>query len=177
MKIRNASDADLNDVLTVARAAFERDEEAALVRDLLDDPSAHPVFSLLAFRDNHAAGHILFTRAGIEGHPYLTASILAPLAVVPEAQNQGIGGALIQHGLQALTASKIDLVFVLGYPDYYTRHGFEPAGRLGWDAPYPIPPQNADAWMVQPLRPGVLGEYRGRVICADKLDRPKYWRE
>ena len=177
MKIHKALQADLEDVLVVERAAFGTEEEAALVRDLLADPSAQPRLSLLAYWDNRAVGHILFTRVKIKGHPHLNASILAPLAVIPEAQNQGIGGALIQHGLQALAASKIDLVFVLGYPEYYTRHGFEPAGRRGLDAPYPIPPQNADAWMVQPLRPGVLGEYRGRVICAEKLDRPEYWRE
>lgn len=177
MKIRKALDAELETALYVERAAFGADEEAVLVRDLLADPSAQPALSLLAFGDHRAVGHILFTRAAIEGHPHVNASILAPLAVIPEAQKRGIGGALIRHGLQALTASGIDLVFVLGYPDYYTRHGFEPAGRHGLDAPYPIPRQNADAWMVQALRPGVLGEYRGRVICAAKMDRPEYWRE
>ena len=65
-------------------------------------------------------------------------AILAPLAVVPDAQGQGIGGALIEHGLSLLQRSGVGLVFVLGHPGYYPRHGFEPAGRLGFDAPFPI---------------------------------------
>ncbi len=145
MQIRKASETDLETALTVERAAFGTEEEAALVHGLLADPSAQPALSLLAFEDHRAVGHILFTRAGVEGHPHLNASILAPLAVIPEFQKQGIGGALIRQGLQALAATGIDLVFVLGHPDYYPRHGFEPAGRRGFQAPYPIPPQNADA--------------------------------
>jgi putative acetyltransferase len=69
------------------------------------------------------------------------------------------------------------LVFVLGHPDYYPRHGFEPAGPQGLDAPYPIPAAHEDAWMVLALRPGVIGKLRGRVVCADALDKPEYWRE
>ena len=84
--------------------------------------------------------------------------MLAPLAVVPECQKQGVGGTLVKHGLELLSKSGVDLVFVLGYPEYYTRHGFAPAGVRGFDAPYPIPEKNSDAWMVFELRPGVIGE-------------------
>jgi putative acetyltransferase len=68
-------------------------------------------------------------------------------------------------------------VFVLGHPEYYPRFGFRPAGALGMDAPYPIPERHADAWMVQALRPGLLGQVRGTVRCADTLNDPRHWRE
>jgi hypothetical protein len=42
---------------------------------------------------------------------------------------------------------------------------------------YPIPDKNADAWMVRVLRPEVIGTFNGKVICADKMNNPKYWRE
>jgi putative acetyltransferase len=71
----------------------------------------------------------------------------------------------------------VDLVFVLGHPAYYPRFGFSPAGARGLDAPYPIPQKNAEAWMVRELRPGVIGDCSGRVICADALADPEYWRE
>ena len=167
----------MQDVLNVERAAFGSQEEAGLVQDLLDDPSAQPCLSLLALKDERAVGHILFSRASVGGAPELSASILAPLAVVPDAQKQGVGGELIRHGLQLLSKSGVDLVFVLGYPEYYPRHGFQPAGGLGFMAPYPIPEKNSDAWMVQALRSGVIGEYSGVVVCAEALDRPEYWRE
>ena len=63
MFIREALDSDLNDVLSVESLAFGQEQEAKLVRDLVSDPSAKPILSLLAFKDNVAVGHILFTTA------------------------------------------------------------------------------------------------------------------
>ena len=178
MLIREASDSDLNDVLRVERLAFGREEEAELVRALLSDPSAKPILSLLAFKDDLAVGHILFTTAHLTNHQNTTAiALLAPLAVVPDAQKQGIGGKLIERGLQILSRSQVDLVFVLGHPEYYPRHGFKPAGCLGLEAPYPIAQEHSDAWMVQALRPDVIGSVHGKLICADALNKPEYWQE
>ena len=178
MRIEQASDSNLQDVLHVERTAFGYDKEAELVRDLLQDPTASPHLSLLAFVDEQAVGHILFTSAQLEENPDAASiALLAPLAVVTESQNQGVGGELIERGLQVLSESGTDLVFVLGHPGYYPRYGFEPAGRLGFTAPYPIPDENADAWMVQALRPGIIGTVNGKVICADALNKPEHWRE
>ncbi|MCP3869755.1 MAG: N-acetyltransferase [Gammaproteobacteria bacterium] len=179
MVIREALNSERDIVLSVERAAFGSSEEANLVSDLLDDATAQPLLSLLAFREVRPVGHILFTRALLVPEPQspLNLSILAPLAVLPEDQKQGIGGQLIEQGLEMLLDTGVDLVFVLGYPDYYIRHGFKPAGVLGFDASYPIAPGNADAWMVRALRPGVVGHYRGRVMCAEALNKPEYWVE
>lgn len=178
MQIREALESDLDDVLLVERLAFGHDEEADLVRDLLDDASAKPTLSLLAVDDGRPLGHILFTSARLTKTQDTTpAALLAPLAVVPDAQNQAIGGKLIERGLELLRESGVDLVFVLGHPEYYPRHGFKPAGRLGFEAPYPIPDKDANAWMVQALRPDVIGSVSGKVICADALNKPELWRE
>ena len=178
MRIRIATESDLADVLLVESRAFGGNEEAELVNGLLNDPSAMPLWSLLAFEEERAVGHILFTNVRLSGtEDTVSASILAPLAVIPEAQRQGIGAKLIQEGLRLLSEASVDLVFVLGHPEYYPRHGFTPAGALGFEAPYPILEKNANAWMVQALRPGLIGSVGGKVVCADALDRPKYWRE
>lgn len=178
MQIREATESDLEDVLAVERAAFGSEEEAELVRQLMDDPGAAPVLSLIACTDDKAVGHILFTGVKINDiQPEVTASILAPLAVIPESQKQGIGGKLIEAGLEILRKQGTDLVFVLGYPEYYTRHGFEPAMPHDLIAPYPIPEKVSDAWMVQTLRPGLLESIQGQVACCDTLNHPKYWLE
>ena len=65
MIIRETTDADLNDIITVEQAAFKRDIEASLTRDLLADPSAKPLLSLIAIVDNQPIGHILYTKANI----------------------------------------------------------------------------------------------------------------
>jgi len=179
MKIRESLKSDLYDVLDVERQAFGEEEGpviAKLVTDLLIDPTAMPLLSLIAVIDKRVVGHILFTKAYLESKN-IEASILAPLAVVPDSQAQGVGGQLIREGLRVLSDSGVELVFVLGHPDYYPRYGFKPAGILGFEAPYPIPERISAAWMALELRPGIVGRITGKVICADTLNRPEYWRE
>lgn len=177
VRIAEVSDRELRAVLTVHHAAFGRDDEAELVRRLLDDPSARPCLSLGAYADNRLVGHVLFTRARLPNES-CQAALLAPLAVLPQSQGQGIGGRLIGQGLRLLASRGVALVFVLGYPDYYGRHGFTAAGLQGFDAPYPIAPQHADAWMVRPLGSELSRDCGpGTVKCAEALNRPEYWRE
>jgi len=176
--IKKTSHSDLNDVLRIQKEAFGHDEESNLVNSLMRDDSAKPLVSLLAIDNGEAVGHILFTKVWVTGREKsVSAMILAPLAILPHAQNKGIGGKLIKEGLEQLSKSKVDLVFVLGHPGYYPRYGFKPAGALGFEAPYPIAEKNADAWMVQELKSGVIENISGKIICADMLNKPEYWRE
>ncbi len=178
MIIKKAMDSDLKDVLGIETEAFGHNKESNLVNSLLNDDSAKPLLSLLAIDANEAVGHILFTKVRITGNENrLSAMILAPLAILPEAQGKSVGGKLIKEGLKQLFESKVDLVFVLGHPGYYPRFGFKPAGAQGFEAPYPIPPKDASAWMVQELRPGIIENNSGKVVCADTLNEPEYWRE
>ncbi len=179
LEIRNATEADLKDILRIERTAFgeaEGDEIVELVENILSDKSAAPQVSLIARQNNRPVGHVLFSKARIDGRtPAVSAALLAPLAVIPEAQSVGIGGHLIDEGLYRLKEAGIEIVFVLGHPEYYPRHGFVPAGQLGFEAPYPIPDKHADAWMVQALRPNVLNGIAGKVRCCNALDQRRYW--
>lgn len=181
MIIKPSSKADLDALLHIEEQAFgeeEGGEIVELVTALLNDPSAKPVLSLLAFREEKAVGHVLFTKAHLLGSDVsFSVSILAPLAVIPEFQSRGVGSQLVREGLRLLSESGVALVFVLGHPKYYPRFGFRPAGALGFEAPYPIPEEVAEAWMVQELHPGLIGRVSGKVVCAQALDRSEYWRE
>lgn len=177
MNIRETTNLDIEDSLLVERAAFKREGEAMLTRDLLADPTAKPVLSLLAYNGAQPIGHILFTKATITTAPHIKASMLAPLAVVPQYQKQGVGGALIKKGLQLQSQSGIELVFVLGHIEYYPKYGFTPAAKLGFEPTYPIPNEVADAWMVQALKPGIIGAVSGKVMGCDAMNRPENWRE
>ncbi|MCB2228193.1 MAG: N-acetyltransferase [Desulfarculaceae bacterium] len=178
MIIRESTPDEIELVWQVERDAFGYRKEADLVRELLADPTAQPSYSLLAWEGEEPAGHILFTKARLEGaDPEPSVYLLAPLAVMPGCQNQGVGGKLIMRGLELLKEAGADLVFVLGHPGYYPRYGFAPAGVHGLDAPYLIPPEHAGAWMVQELGSGVIGSVQGTVRCAQALDRPEHWRE
>lgn len=179
IQIREASESELNYVLTIEKEAFGSEEEAFLVSELLEDKSAEPILSLLAFKDNEAVGHILFTRATIDGYrPSPMIYILAPLAVKPDYQRQGIGGMLIKEGLNKLKKRGAEIVFVLGHESYYPIFGFKKdAGSMGFAAPFQIPEENADAWMVYPLIPDSFDKFKGRVVCADALNKQEYWIE
>jgi putative acetyltransferase len=166
------------DLIVAAFGPAEGAEIVQLVERLSSDATAQPVLSLVAVRDGRVVGHVMLTRARVDGAARgVSAAILAPLAVHPDFQSQGIGGQLVTEGLRQLSDAGVDLVFVLGHPDYYPRLGFSEAGLMGLDAPYSMPPRNAGAWMVKPLRPGILGAVKGRVLCAVALDDPRYWRE
>jgi predicted N-acetyltransferase YhbS len=146
---------------------------------LLDDKTASPVLSLAAIESEEIVGHIIFTKVYIpDGNKAISARILAPLAVHPDVQKTGVGEKLIKEGLKLLKEDKVDIVFVLGHPDYYPRFGFVPkAEELGFKAPYPIPEEHADAWMVQKLSNGVIGRLKGTVQCSKVLNQPQHWRE
>lgn len=179
IKTRQSKESDLPVIQRIYKSAFPGEEGvvvAGLTEELLTDPSAEPTLSLLAEHNGQPVGHILFTRVEISDTK-TEAAILAPLAVLPEFQSKGVGGQLIREGLEILSESGIKLVFVLGHIEYYPRHGFTPAGIQGLEAPYPIPPECADAWMVQELSAGFIGTVKGKVKCADALNDPKYWVE
>jgi len=181
LKIRHSKESDRSAIEGVHMSAFgqpEGQQIVELVNDLLEDETAKPLLSLVAERDGKLVGHILFTTARLQpGNQATSIQILAPLAVASEVQGEGIGGALIREGLKQLTESGVDLVFVLGHPRYYPKFGFQTAGLSGFEAPYTIPPEHANAWMVQELKPGRLANNEGRIQCSEVLNQPRHWQE
>ena len=104
--------------------------------------------------------------------------ILAPLAVKPEYQRQGIGGMLIRAGIERLQEKGSCLVLVLGHKEYNPKYGFIPdAARLGYPAPYPILEQFSDYWMVQAISPKGFDVDKGKIRCSDELNKPEHWRD
>ena len=176
MLLREATPADKAAVLEVQALAFGQDEESSLVDALLADPSAQPVLSLLAEDRGSIIGHALFTNVELVGpDDPPTASILAPLAVVPSAQRSGIGRKLIEAGCELLAQRRVRLLFVFGDPNYYTKRGFTAALPHGLHAPYEIQPEAA--WMVRALADHALRNIQAKVRCACALAPEKYWRE
>lgn len=181
MKIETPDDTQTSHILEVHTKAFgekEGKEIAELVEKMLTDEAAAPLLSLVAREEKIITGHVLFSKITIEGPlDSVSARILAPVAVLPDRQNKGIGSFLINTGLAALKKAGVDLVFVLGHPEYYPRFGFTPAGDQGFEAPHPIPEQHAGAWMVLELNKGMMKKISGKIKCASILGQPQYWQE
>lgn len=84
--------------------------------------------SLVAERNGEISGHVLFSPGRIQaGKRQLPAQALAPVAVLPAFQRQGIGSLLIREGIERLRQAGHESLFVLGHPGYYPRFGFLPA--------------------------------------------------
>ncbi len=180
IQIRETNPSDFADIMTVIKQAFGYHKEAELTADLLADPTAEPMISLMALAGDEPAGHILFTRACFAERPDNSPMmhILAPLAVKPEYQRKGIGGMLIRAGIEKLQAMGSQLVFVLGHKEYYPRHSFMPdAKALGYPAPYPILEEFKDCWMVQSVGNEGFGVDKGKIACCDAMNKPKHWRD
>ena len=119
---------DIAGIRAVLTAAFDTSAEAGLVDALRDSDAWLPPLSVVAAADRVVA-HALFSRivlATADGD--VPALALGPVAVLPEVQRQGLGSAVIRHGL----ARRDDrLVVVLGDPAYYGRFGFVPGAAHG----------------------------------------------
>lgn len=158
MLVRPETETDHGAVRAINTAAFDTDAEARLV-DLLRE-RAHPLVSLVADDGGAVVGHILFTPATLDSRPDLTLMGLAPMAVTPDRQRGGIGGALVRAGLAACREVGAGAVVVLGHPTYYPRFGFAPAGARGLRCEYDAPPE---AFMALELAAGTLDGASGVV--------------
>ena len=141
LTIRPQQVRDYGPIATILTQAFEQSDEAKLVERLRGSNSYVSDLSLVAEINQQVVGHILFSYAKLEGDYSQLVLVLAPLAVAPPFQGQGIGGKLVRHGLQTARSLGNSLVTVLGHPNYYARFGFEPAEKYGIQSPFPVPPE------------------------------------
>jgi putative acetyltransferase len=164
LKIRAETPGDHERVTEVNESAFGQTDEAALVSVLRRN--AKPYISLVAEFDGIIVGHIFFSPVSFSptsaaaGASELSAVGLAPMAVAPEFQRQGIGSELIRHGLEECRRRGHDLVVVVGHPEYYPRFGFETASTKRVQCEFTVPDE---AFMVAELKPGVLAGRAGVV--------------
>ena len=151
MQIRPEQPDDITPIRQVNLSAFEGATEADLVDALRDQ--AHPIVSLVADDNGALVGHILFSPVTFSSHPDLRVMGLAPMAVLPDRQREGIGSALARAGITACRDLGYEAVVVLGHAEYYPRFGFVPASRFGLRSEYDVPD---DVFMAMELTPGAL---------------------
>jgi putative acetyltransferase len=159
MKVITERTEDIAAVRNVHILAFGRDREADLVDRLRGIPAT---FSYVAVAAERVVGHIFFSPIEIAGVCPRDVRILglAPVAVLPDLQRQGIGSALIWHGLQECARLGFQAIVVLGWPAYYPRFGFIPARHKGLDCEYAVPDE---VFMVRELTDGALAGCCGTV--------------
>jgi putative acetyltransferase len=158
MNIREECPVDAESIRAVNLAAFETSTEADLVDALRQH--APSIISLVAEDDADIVGHILFSPVTLVGEPRLTLMGLAPMAVVPARQRQGIGSRLVAEGLDRCRQANTAAVFVLGHAEYYPRFGFIPASQLSLHCEYDVP---ENVFMMRELRDQALRGFAGTI--------------
>ena len=140
-------------VYDLVSSAFGQQDESDLVKALRDGD--HVAASMIAVRDRVIVGHVLLSKLkSPEG--FLA---LAPVAVDPAQQRQGIGNALIKRAIAKVRAEGWLGIFLLGDPAYYTRFGFRVEGAAKFETPYP-----KNYFMALELSPGALAKTSGSVV-------------
>ncbi|MDG4476942.1 GNAT family N-acetyltransferase [Thiovibrio frasassiensis] len=122
MKIRKLTPENYPKVSALLRQAFpDSSEEVQLVENL--HANGKEMHEWICIHVNAVIGYIAFSKA------YNGAAVcglhLAPLAVKPEFQGQGVGSELLRFALRQ-EGIKDATIFVLGEPHFYQRFGFSP---------------------------------------------------
>lgn len=168
LEIRQERVKDYKFTENVVKLAFANEvhsdkKEHKLVSRIRNSNSFIPKLSLVATdKDNDKIlGHILLSKIKISKDNRITESLaLAPVSVLPEYQNQGIGGRLISNALKEAKEIGYNSVVVLGHPEYYPKFGFKKASLWGIKAPFEVPDE---AFMALELIENALHEVSGFV--------------
>jgi putative acetyltransferase len=155
--IRAATAADHAAIAALNRAAFGGEDEVGIVERLRRDDLV--VVELVAVRAGAIVGHILLSALPtiLDDRP-VEALALAPMAVLPGQQKQGIGGRLIEAALEEGCRLGYAAVIVLGHPDYYPRFGFSAVLASKLASPF-----SGEAFMALELVPDALAGEAGSV--------------
>lgn len=154
------------EVHAVIKAAFGKDNEVELVKNLRHSRHFIPELSMVALMDDKVVGHAMMSAAFIEkaDSERIEVLALAPVAVHPDFQNKGIGKKLV-NSLLAFTEVRFGEIYrgiiVLGDNKYYSQFGFVPASQFGVSAPFKCEEKN---FMAMPVMNNGLSNCQGEVV-------------
>ena len=175
MHIREANDMDSDGIRNLHLQAFD-DSEAAVVADLavslLHEKSSAKTISLVAIEDDEIIGHVVFSPVVVDGADEYSGYILAPLAVLPDRQDKGVGSALVRHGIDRVTSAGAHIVFVYGDPAYYSRFGFSTDLARGFSPPYTL--RHPEGWHALRTSTAEISA-GGSLRCVDSFNDAELW--
>lgn len=167
VRIMQEGNTELPVICKLIEAAFadiqESDHQEHLLVDRLHKSDTYiPELSLVAKTDKgEIVGYILLTKVEIvSGSEVHTSLAVAPLAVLPEYQNKGIGGMLLMEAHKRAAALGYGTAVLLGHKDYYPRFGYCEAIKYGIEFPFDVP--SAYCQVIE-LIPGTLKSVNGAV--------------
>lgn len=166
IQIRKEQESDYQIVEQLIERAFRSEEhsdhrEQFLVARLRGCDAFIPELSLVAELNGGIVGYILMTKIEIVSDDRSFPSLgLAPVAILPPYQKQGIGSALILEAHKRAVELGFLSSVLLGHQDYYPKFGYRKAIDFGIEFPFDIPHEYC---MAVELVPGGLDGVHGTV--------------
>ncbi|MFE4711182.1 GNAT family N-acetyltransferase [Paenibacillus sp. NPDC056722] len=167
MRIRTETVEDYRQVYDLNVVAFgNREDESRLVERIRKSEGFIPELSIVAIQGEGESeaviGHVLLSKASvIDGDTEHPVIVLAPVAVHPHAQGQGVGKALIKEALRRCRELDYGLVLLIGHPGYYPKLGFKSARPYGLELKqFEVPD---DVFMVHESIEGRLAAVKGEL--------------
>ena len=176
MNIRLAQQTDLDSILQVIETAFSDEENKVItnfVQELHQETTSPSIKSLVAEVDNQVIGYVSFSPIFLKSDSSIVGYILAPLAVSPEHQKQGVGSNLINAGIEMLTKDGVGVLMVYGDPAYYGRFGFKEEIGRSFVPPYTL--QYPFGWTGMMLNDTPVPEQSIQFECVAALSKPDLW--
>lgn len=173
MTIRPIRTTDYQAVTALLRTSFTATEhgygqEAEIVTKIRQAAGYDPQLELVATDQAQIVAQGLLSPVDLEtATTTVTGLVLAPLAVLPDFQGQGLGGAILQALEQRAQQQRWPFISILGHPTYYPRFGYQPASAFGIQAPMPVPDE---AFMIKPLHPQALQNVAGTLHYPAAFD-------
>ena len=166
IEIRDERPADYSKVDDLIRAAFNGDAQAQIVTALRESDERY--ISLVAEQDGLLVGHICFSPIEFEEGFNHQGCQLSPISVSPIEQGKGIGGELINAGLERCKIVGWNSVFLLGNPAYYSRFGFMFASEIGLHCNGSLDPY----LQYVELESGILNDCHGLISFHSAFNPP-----
>lgn len=166
MIIRRETAEDFSRIYDLVKTAFEtakvsNGEEQNFVNALRDSENYIPELALVAEKDGELIGHIMVSQTVITGDDCESPILyLAPVSVVLEHRNKGVGSRLIQESFKVARNLGHEAVILVGDPGYYHRFGFNTAAEFGIRNTNGIPDEYV---MAVELAPHALDEVDGTI--------------
>ena len=176
MNIRLTQETDLDSILKVIEIAFSDEENKVimnLVQELHQETISPSIKSLVAEVDNQLIGYVSYSPIFLKSVSSIAGYILAPLAVSPEHQKQGVGSNLINAGIDMLTKDGVGVLLVYGDPAYYGRFGFKEEIGHSFLPQYTL--QYPFGWAGMMLNDTPVPEQPIQFECVAALSKPDLW--
>ncbi|GAB4241589.1 MAG: N-acetyltransferase [Stanieria sp.] len=149
---------DYESISRVNNLAFGQETEAKFIDKIRNSEHYIPTLSLLAELEHQIIGYIMFSWIDLIAEKTIKVLALAPLAVLPKYQNQGVGSTLVNEGLSVADNYNIPLVIVLGHPNFYAKFGFEPSVNYNIASPFDAPKEVFMVKLLKSYQRGTCGQ-------------------